>query len=255
MPALFAVMFLGMQAALIYHARTMAIASAQEGARAAGAENGTARRGISTARDYLTDTAGDALTVHRRHRLTAPPPPPPSPCAGVALSVLPGLARRRSPSPPSVTVEGSPDEPRQPRRPERGSAALEAAIGLPAFMLFVALIILAGRVAIATQAVDSAAAAGRPHRLHRPHRRRRQQPPPAPPPPSSLADQNLHCVRAPPSPWTPPASAHRSGTPPPSPPPCGAWSTSPTWPCPGSPAPGPSPRPRTSPVDTFRERR
>ena len=29
MPALFAVMFLGMQAALIYHARTLAIASAQ----------------------------------------------------------------------------------------------------------------------------------------------------------------------------------------------------------------------------------
>jgi Flp pilus assembly protein TadG len=46
-----------------------------------------------------------------------------------------------------------------PPRPERGSAALEAAIGLPAFMLFVALIIVAGRVAIATQAVDAAAAA------------------------------------------------------------------------------------------------
>ena len=48
LPALFAVMFLGMQAALIYHARSLAIASAQEGARAAGAENGTepaARRG------------------------------------------------------------------------------------------------------------------------------------------------------------------------------------------------------------------
>ena len=45
MPALFAVMFLGMQAALIYHARTLAIASAQEGARAAGAENGTTRLG------------------------------------------------------------------------------------------------------------------------------------------------------------------------------------------------------------------
>lgn len=40
---------------------------------------------------------------------------------------------------------------------ERGSAALEAAIGLPAFLLFVGLIIFAGRVAIATQAVDSAA--------------------------------------------------------------------------------------------------
>ena len=56
MPALFAVMFLGMQAALIYHARTLAIASAQEGARAAGAENGTTAAGISTARTYLAET-------------------------------------------------------------------------------------------------------------------------------------------------------------------------------------------------------
>ena len=35
LPALFAVMFLGMQAALFYHARTVAIAAAQEGAKAA----------------------------------------------------------------------------------------------------------------------------------------------------------------------------------------------------------------------------
>ena len=41
---------------------------------------------------------------------------------------------------------------------ERGSAALEAAVGVPAFLLFVGLIIFAGRVAIATQAVDAAAA-------------------------------------------------------------------------------------------------
>jgi Flp pilus assembly protein TadG len=41
---------------------------------------------------------------------------------------------------------------------ERGSATVEAAIGLPAFMLFVALIIFAGRVAIANQAVEAAAA-------------------------------------------------------------------------------------------------
>jgi Flp pilus assembly protein TadG len=58
MPALFAVMFLGMQAALIYHARTLAIASAQEGARAAGAENGTTAAGISTARTYLARPPG-----------------------------------------------------------------------------------------------------------------------------------------------------------------------------------------------------
>ena len=44
------------------------------------------------------------------------------------------------------------------RRAEAGSAALEAAVGLPAFMLFVALVILGGRLAIATQAVQASAA-------------------------------------------------------------------------------------------------
>ncbi len=40
---------------------------------------------------------------------------------------------------------------------ERGSAAIEAAIGVPAFMLFVGLIIFAGRSALAHQAVQTAA--------------------------------------------------------------------------------------------------
>ena len=43
---------------------------------------------------------------------------------------------------------------------ERGSAVIEAVIGVPAFMLFVALIVFAGRVAIAHQGVQSAAADG-----------------------------------------------------------------------------------------------
>ena len=54
---------------------------------------------------------------------------------------------------------------RQPRRQrhlwiagrEAGSAVIEAAIGVPAFMLFVGLIVFAGRVAVANQAVGSAA--------------------------------------------------------------------------------------------------
>ena len=48
------------------------------------------------------------------------------------------------------------------RRPrpsrQRGSAVIETVIGIPAFMLFVALIVYAGRVAIAHQVVQSAAA-------------------------------------------------------------------------------------------------
>src|SRR3954452_6694499 len=59
LPALFAVMFLGMQAALFYHARSIAIAAAQEGARAAGGENASAYDGISAANAFLTDVGGE----------------------------------------------------------------------------------------------------------------------------------------------------------------------------------------------------
>ena len=41
---------------------------------------------------------------------------------------------------------------------ERGSATIEAVIGVPAFLLFVILIIAAGRIAVARQAVEGAAA-------------------------------------------------------------------------------------------------
>lgn len=44
------------------------------------------------------------------------------------------------------------------RRDERGSAALEAAIGVPAFALFVGLVIFGGRTATTHQALQSAAA-------------------------------------------------------------------------------------------------
>ena len=59
LPVLFAVMFLGMQAALFYHARTVAIAAAQEGARAAGAENGNASDGVNAAYAFIADAGGD----------------------------------------------------------------------------------------------------------------------------------------------------------------------------------------------------
>ena len=43
------------------------------------------------------------------------------------------------------------------RGSERGSAVIETVIGVPAFLLFVGLIIFAGRMAIAHQAVEAAA--------------------------------------------------------------------------------------------------
>ena len=58
MPALFSIMFLGMQGALYYHARTVAIAAAQEGARAAGSQNGTATEGVSAASSFVSDAGG-----------------------------------------------------------------------------------------------------------------------------------------------------------------------------------------------------
>ena len=59
LPALFAVMFLGMQAALYYHAKTVAIAAAQQGARAAGAEQGRESDGVGAANDFLAEAGGD----------------------------------------------------------------------------------------------------------------------------------------------------------------------------------------------------
>lgn len=46
------------------------------------------------------------------------------------------------------------------RRDDRGSAAIEAAVGVPAFALFVGLIIFGGRAASTHEALQSAAAAG-----------------------------------------------------------------------------------------------
>ena len=83
--------------------------------------------------------------------------------------------------------------PRTCRR-ERGSAAIEAAVGVPAFMLFVALIIIAGRVAIATQAVQaSASEAARVASIARTQGAAGDAAKSAAA--SSLANQNLRCVR------------------------------------------------------------
>src|SRR3954469_17229407 len=92
LPALFAVMFLGMQAALFYHARSIAIAAAQEGARAAGGENASASDGLSAARAFLTDAGGsDVLrgaTAHVDRTATTVTVT----IRGSSLSVIPGWA-------------------------------------------------------------------------------------------------------------------------------------------------------------------
>src|SRR3954454_13836365 len=82
LPALFAVMFLGMQAALYYHANTVAIAAAQQGARAAGAEQGRESDGVGAANAFLDEAGGkDILTG-------------------------PSTSANRTPTPAIVTVSG-----------------------------------------------------------------------------------------------------------------------------------------------------
>jgi Flp pilus assembly protein TadG len=104
LPALFAVMFIGMQAALFYHARTVAIAAAQEGARAAGAEHGRETDGVGAANDFLVEAGGDdvltgASTSANRTATTATVT-----VTGFSLSVIPGWKVRITQS-ASVPVE------------------------------------------------------------------------------------------------------------------------------------------------------
>ena len=60
MPALLLLMFVGVQGALVYQARTVCLGAAQSGARAAAAEDGSAGAGIATARAAL-DGSGAGL--------------------------------------------------------------------------------------------------------------------------------------------------------------------------------------------------
>jgi len=61
MPALFLMMFVGMQAALIYHGRTVAIAAAQEGARAAAAQVTSPGAGQAAAAEFVASAGGDGV--------------------------------------------------------------------------------------------------------------------------------------------------------------------------------------------------
>lgn len=94
LPALFAVMFLGMQAALFYHARSVAIAAAEEGARAAGAESGTQSAGVAAADAFVADAGGDdvlsdvSVTTDRTATTVTVT------VTGHSLSVIPGWTLR-----------------------------------------------------------------------------------------------------------------------------------------------------------------
>jgi Flp pilus assembly protein TadG len=90
LPALFAVMFLGMQAALYYHARTVAIAAAQEGARAAGSEIGRESDGIAAANKFVSDAGGDDVLVGAAFTADRSGTTATVTVQGFSLSVIPG---------------------------------------------------------------------------------------------------------------------------------------------------------------------
>ena len=90
LPALFAVLFLGMQAALFYHARTVAIAAAQEGARAAGGENGRESDGARAANAFIADAGGDDALSGATVRVTRSETSATVMVVGHSLSVIPG---------------------------------------------------------------------------------------------------------------------------------------------------------------------
>lgn len=78
-------------------------------------------------------------------------------------------------------------------RDERGSAAIEAAVGLPAFVLFVGLIIFGGRTAMTHSAVESAAAdAARSASIARTISEARTDAKAAAQ--ASLSNQDIHCL-------------------------------------------------------------
>lgn len=90
LPLMFSVMFLGLQAALFYHARTVAIAAAQQGARAAGAENGSASQGIAAAQAFVAAAGGSDVLEHPAVSGSRTATAATVAVSGTSLSVIPG---------------------------------------------------------------------------------------------------------------------------------------------------------------------
>ena len=64
MMALFTLLFLGLEVGLYYHARSVAIAAAQEGAREAGSQHGSQASGVAAAQQFLNQAGGPGVIVN-----------------------------------------------------------------------------------------------------------------------------------------------------------------------------------------------
>ena len=90
LPALFLLMFTGMQAALIYHGRTVALAAAQEGARVAAVMSATAQAGDSAAAQFLASAGGQDVLREVSVSTTRDATVARVTVTGTTLSVVPG---------------------------------------------------------------------------------------------------------------------------------------------------------------------
>lgn len=90
MPALFLMMFVGMQAALIYHGRTVAIAAAQEGARALATPTATLEAGRTAAQEFVDAAGGTDVLREVTVTVTRDPTTATVVVTGTTLSVVPG---------------------------------------------------------------------------------------------------------------------------------------------------------------------
>jgi len=61
-PAVLLLIGVAIQAAMYFHARNLALAAAEEGARAGRGQTGTDAGGVLRAREFLTEAGGDVLT-------------------------------------------------------------------------------------------------------------------------------------------------------------------------------------------------
>ncbi|MCB0909491.1 MAG: pilus assembly protein, partial [Nocardioidaceae bacterium] len=88
--------------ALFYHARTVAIAAAQEGARAAGAARAHPGDGVKAATSFLADAGGDSVLQHSSASAEVTGTTATVTVRGYSLSVIPGwrLVVRQSASVP-----------------------------------------------------------------------------------------------------------------------------------------------------------
>ena len=90
-PALLLLIALAVQAAMYYHARNLALAAAEEGARAGRGLSGTDAGGVRRAREFLTDAGGDVLTGIDVTAAGSTPTAVRIQVSGDVLSLLPGV--------------------------------------------------------------------------------------------------------------------------------------------------------------------